>query len=107
MRGYLTCADCHGSDGRGAQNYIHMSRIDAPDIRWSALASEEEAEHGQEDEHEDEHAEAHAGYSFSTFRLAVIEGKHPNGDSLTRDTPRWQMSDEDLADLAEYLKSLP
>jgi len=45
-------------------------------------------------------------YTLQTFRMAVVEGKHPDGDSLEKDMPRWNISDEDLADLADYLKTL-
>ncbi len=47
------------------------------------------------------------GYDLETFRLAVVEGKHPEGSPLSSDMPRWTIGAEDLADLAEYLKTLP
>lgn len=103
MNSQLTCAACHGADGRGGVHRMHMQVMDAPDIRWSALVAEET--HGAEGE--DEHGEAHAGYDLETFRLAVVEGKHPDGGSLSGDMPRWNLGDDDLADLAEYLQSLP
>ena len=77
-----------------------MDVMDAPDIRFTALSSEEE-EHGEE--HGDEHGE----YDLDSFRLAVIGGAHPDGDPLSRDMPRWRMSDQDLADLFDFLKTLP
>ena len=98
MGGYLTCASCHGPDARGGVHVMHMQTMDAPDIRWSALAAHEE-----EEAHEDEHE----GYDLETFRLAVVEGQHPDGEPLSSDMPRWQMDDRDLADLAAYLQSLP
>ena len=79
---------------------MHMQVMDAPDITYASLSGELE-EHG-EDSHDDEHGE----YGLDEFRRAVIEGQHPDGDSLNRDMPRWRMSDEDLADLLEFLKSL-
>jgi len=37
-----------------------------------------------------------------------VEGKHPDGaTSLSTNMPRWNISDEDLADLIAYLKILP
>jgi hypothetical protein len=51
--------------------------MDAPDICWSALAPD--GEHAQGDEHEDTHAE----YDLETMRLAVEQGKHPDGESLS------------------------
>ena len=38
MGGQLTCASCHGSDGSGGPHFMHMQLMDAPDIRWAALA---------------------------------------------------------------------
>ena len=37
--------------------------------------------------------------------MAVVEGKHPNGESFSSDMPRWNISDSDLEDLAEFMKS--
>jgi hypothetical protein len=36
----------------------------------------------------------------------VVDGEHPDGDSLDRDMPRWKMSENDLADLFAFLQSL-
>jgi hypothetical protein len=95
----LACASCHGSDGRGGIHTMHMDVMDAPDIRFEAL-SNEAVEHG-DDEHGDEHRE----YDLAAFRQAVVEGKHPDGDALNRDMPRWRMDDRDLADLFEFLEN--
>jgi hypothetical protein len=78
--------------------------MDSPDIRWSALEKEEE-HHDEVEREKDEHK--HEGYDLDMFRMAVIEGKHPDGKPLKRDMPRWMMSEEDLIDLANYLKLLP
>lgn len=102
MGGSLSCASCHGNDGRGGEHVMHMDVMDAPDIRFSALSAEE-SEH-QADGHEDSHGEE---YDLETFRQAVVLGQHPDGDYLSRDMPRWQISDEDLADLLEFLQTLP
>ena len=101
----LRCASCHGQNARGGVHMMHMQVMDAPDIRWSVLAGETEGEHDDEVEHRDEHAESHAGYGLDDFRMAVVEGKHPNGGSLSAEMPRWNISDGDLEDLAEFLKS--
>ncbi len=102
--GSLACASCHGPDGRGGVHAMHMSLMDAPDIRWATLSSEMGEGHDEESLPEDEHAQA---YDLETFRLAVVEGVHPDGTRLSRDMPRWDLGDEDLADLAEFLRSLP
>jgi len=98
----LACTSCHGTDGRGGIHTMHMDVMDAPDIRYVALTSEEEG-HGGNDAHGDEHS----GYDLEAFRLAVIGGVHPDGEPLSRDMPRWRMSDDDLIDLFEFLQSLP
>lgn len=101
MGAYLACVDCHAPDGRGGLHPMHMQVMEAPDIRYAALSNEagEHADEGHEGEHGD--------YTLEDFRLAVVEGKHPNGEPLSADMPRWQISDQDLADLFEFLKSLP
>lgn len=101
MGTYLTCAACHGPEGRGGTHLMHMQVMDAPDIRYAAL-------NGEGDEHGDEEPHGESGeYSLDDFHRAVVDGEHPDGDSLSRDMPRWQMSDADLADLFAFLKSLP
>lgn len=101
MRGYLACASCHGPDARGGVHIMHMQVMDAPDIRWESLATEEETEHA------DQESEHHGTYSLETFRRAVVDGEHPDGEPLSNDMPRWQLSEEDLQNIMEYLKSIP
>lgn len=101
MGTYLTCAACHGPEARGGTHWMHMEVMDAPDIRFEALMGEAGEHSG--DEQPDEHTE----YTLEDFRLAVIEGKHPDGEPLSQDMPRWDMSEEDLADLFAFLKSIP
>lgn len=103
MGGALTCASCHGPTAQGGQHVMHMQVMDAPDVRWSALIGEAAEGHGDAEEHAD-HA---ADYNLDTFRLAVVEGKHPDGEPLNSDMPRWTVGREDLNDLLDYLKSLP
>jgi len=97
MAGGLNCASCHGGNAEGGQHRMHMLVMDAPDIRWSTLASEAGGEHGHGDERP---------YDLATFRQAVVGGEHPGGEPLSDLMPRWQLSDRDLAALAEYLQSL-
>jgi hypothetical protein len=100
---FLTCASCHGPEARGGVHVMHMQTMDAPDIRYVTLSSEE-GEHGAE---EGEEGDGHGEYDLETFRMAVIEGKHPNGDSLGSEMPRWRINDADLADLLAFLKVIP
>jgi mono/diheme cytochrome c family protein len=103
MHGRLACASCHGPDGRGGQHIMHMRFMDSPDIRWSALEKEEEHHEIEESE---KHEHKHEGYDLDMFRMAIIEGKHPDGKPLESNMPRWRISEEDLIDLADHLKSL-
>ena len=100
MGAYLTCAACHGADGRGGVHSMHMQVMDAPDIRFEALRGEAGG-HG-DDDHGDEHGE----YSLDDFRRAVVDGRHPDGEPLDRDMPRWRLDDGDLEDLLAFLKTL-
>ncbi len=103
MRGRLSCASCHGVDARGGVHVMHMDVMDAPNIRWVVL-SEHGGEHDEGDGGTDE-AHDDATYDLETFRLAVTQGVHPDGGSLSEDMPRWVMTGDDLGDLAEYLQS--
>jgi cytochrome c oxidase subunit 2 len=85
--GRLACASCHGPNGRGGKHSMGMMQVmDAKDIRWSVLQDEFDAE---------------------KFRLAVTKGQDPDGTQLNTDMPRWNINDEDLADLIAFLKTLP
>ena len=99
----LACVSCHGTDGRGGRHVMHMQVMEAPDIRYETLNSEA-YEHGSDGESMD-HSKGE--YDPDIFRQAVVEGKHPDGEALSADMPRWEINDQDLADLFEYLKSLP
>jgi cytochrome c oxidase subunit 2 len=85
--GELACASCHGPDGRGGVHSTGMmQQMDAKDIRWKTLEGE---------------------FDTKKFRLAVEEGKDPDGTQLSTDMPRWNISDGDITDLIDYLKTLP
>lgn len=101
--GYLTCASCHGPDGRGSvHTMMGMQTMNAPDIRWAVLAGAVEGGHGSESEATHGSGE----YNFEAFRLAVVDGKHPNDLALSTNMSRWHMSNDNLADLNTYLKTL-
>ena len=103
MQSRLACVTCHGADGRGGTHIMHMQVMDAPDIRYVTLDGKEE-EHGNNGEPMD-HGQGE--YNLDMFRQAVVDGKHPDGEVLSTDMPRWKLSDQDLAALFEYLKSFP
>lgn len=101
MGGRMACVSCHGTDARGGDQEMYMEMMNAPDIRWSALSRDHHEEEGDGDGHD-----SHKGYDFEDFRNAVEYGRHPDGKELSIYMPRWQMSDADLRDLMNYLKSL-
>lgn len=102
MGGRLACVSCHGEDARGGLHGMHMQQMDAPDIRYSVLAgkADEADEHGGDDHHAEE-------YGLESFGQAVVFGQHPDGDLFNWDMPRWEIDEDDLFDLFEYLKTLP
>jgi len=88
------CASCHGPDGRGGAPVMMGTEI-PPDIRYHHLI---------EEEHEAE--EAHPPYTDETIKRAITEGVEPDGEPMDMTMPRWQMSERDLDDLLEFLKTL-
>lgn len=94
--GMMSCATCHGSEGRGGRVTMMMGTFEAPDIRWSTLTAGEHGESGEE----------HPPYTEETVKRAITQGLDPAGQPLDWPMPRWQMSNQDLNDLIEYLKTL-
>jgi len=92
-----TCASCHGNDGHGGTHYMHMQVMDAPAINYDALIDMKREDSGGNP----------TEYSLDDLRGAVVEGQDTAGDELDSEMPRWQMNDEDLADLLSFLKTLP
>ncbi|MCZ7392322.1 MAG: cytochrome c [Candidatus Methanoperedens sp.] len=91
MRGMMSCAACHGVDGKGGRGRMMMWTFDASDIRYSTLT----AGGGNETPYTDE-----------LIKRAITQGVDADGKRLEPPMPVWQMSDSDLNDLLEYLKSL-
>jgi len=90
-----TCANCHGVGGRG-DGAPAMKGTEIPgDIRYSHLT---EVEH--------EEGEEHPPYTDELLKRAITLGLNPAGEPLDLTMPRWRMSDQDLDDLIQYLKTL-
>lgn len=102
MGGNLACVSCHGTDARGGKHTMHMNVMDAPDIRWSALSNMDHEKGEAINNTQNQHME----YDFEAFKNSVENGRHPDGDKVKKDMPQWKMSDADLKDLMDYLKSL-
>ncbi len=91
----LSCAQCHGRDGRGRRTPMFVS----PNITYRNLTDpagmvEPDGERG-------------ATYTDNRIRQAVAEGIDAEGKPLAWPMPRWQLSDRDWEDLLAYLKTLP
>ena len=93
-RGMMTCASYHGSDGRGRRVWMMMRVFETPDIRYESLIS---GEHGEEEA---------VPYTDEDIKRTITQGIEPDGEPLDWPMPRWTMSDEDLDDLLEFLKTL-
>lgn len=91
------CVSCHGEGGKGGV-VPHMCYEEAPSITYHDLTEEEHAEEGEE--------EAHPPYTDETIKKAITEGIEPDGEELDPCMPRWQISEADMDDLLEYLKTL-
>ena len=65
------------------------------DIRYESLVSED-----QEEEEE------HPPYTEETIKRAILDGIDPAGEPLDLTMPRWKMTDKDVDDVVEYLKTL-
>lgn len=89
-----SCASCHGADGRGGAPVMMGTEIPA-DIRYGHLI-EEENEEGEE----------HPPYTDELIKRAITLGLNPAGEPLDPTMPRWRMSDQDLDDVIQYLKTL-
>lgn len=99
MGSYLTCASCHGRNGRGGTHYMYMQVMDAPPIYYDALIKMKQDDSGGTPQP--------GGYTLADFREAVVDGHDTSGKQLDQNMPRWQMNDNDLADLLAFLKTLP
>jgi mono/diheme cytochrome c family protein len=98
----ITCANCHGQEGKGGRVNMMMSYFDTPNITWHVLTQEEgHSEETGEDEHEE-----HPPYTEETLKSAITRGINPAGEPLDDEMPRWRMSEQDLDDLVEFIKTL-
>jgi cytochrome c oxidase subunit 2 len=91
MQTALSCANCHGPEGRGGTVYFMMQSYDIPDITWPVLTGADMD---------------HPPYTVETLKGAITEGLDPGGNPLEYPMPRWQMSAQDLNDLAAYIMTL-
>lgn len=79
------CASCHGPDARGGQVTM-MGSFAAPNITYRELKKE--------------------GFNDKLIKRAITQGKDEKGGHLSTNMPRWHMSNRDIRDLIDYLKTL-
>ena len=101
MGGEYACVSCHGTDANGGRHVMGMEIMDSPGIRWSTLTGMKRKELGK-----DENDQSIDAYTFEDFKKEVIDHKELDGEELKDGMPQWKMSDADLKDLMDYLKSL-
>jgi cytochrome c oxidase subunit 2 len=88
------CVRCHGPSGTGGQPLMMTREIPA-DIRYEALIS---GKHHP--------GEMETPYTDELIIRAIREGVDPDGKPLDPGMPRWQMTDKDVRDVINYLKTL-
>jgi mono/diheme cytochrome c family protein/Spy/CpxP family protein refolding chaperone len=94
------CVACHGVEGRGGVP-VMMGTAVPEDIRYPTLTAAEPHKEGEKKEEPD-----HPPFTDATIKQAVTQGVDPANKPLDWTMPRWQLTDEDWADLLAYLKTL-
>ena len=90
----MTCAGCHGLDGRGKPE----GGINPSNLTWEFLTKPYGLKHAD--------GRQHPPYTERGLELAITRGIDPAGNKLLNAMPRYVMSREDLADLVAYLQLL-
>jgi ABC-type branched-subunit amino acid transport system substrate-binding protein len=90
----MTCANCHGFDGRGNPE----GGVIPTNITWEELTKPYGLTHAS--------GRRHPAYTELSLARAITEGVDPAGNQLSAAMPKYRMSREDLADLIAYLKRL-
>jgi cytochrome c oxidase subunit 2 len=91
MQGTFSCATCHGPDGHGGRVTFMMQTYDVPGITWPDLTNPDMD---------------HPPYTDANLKQAITRGIDPAGGQLEYPMPRWQMSTQDLSDLAGFIETL-
>jgi hypothetical protein len=86
----LSCAGCHGEDARGGKNTIPaFGPYVAPMITWKALTTGGDG----------------VAFTEQTLAHAIREGISPEGYRLHHPMPKWDLTDDQMHSLIEYLKT--
>jgi mono/diheme cytochrome c family protein len=89
------CASCHGADGHGRTTMMFTT----PNITYANLTDPAGML--------DPDGTRGTTYTDDLIRRAIVEGLDADGETLSSGMPRWQLTDEDWADLLLELKALP
>ncbi|WP_321417782.1 cytochrome c [uncultured Methanomethylovorans sp.] len=81
------CVNCHSADGKGGVPVMMGYTVPA-DITYASLTTIENPPY------------------TDAIKTAIRDGLDPSGESLSPTMPRWQMSDKDLNDTLQYIKTL-
>jgi ABC-type branched-subunit amino acid transport system substrate-binding protein len=90
----LPCINCHGADGRGAEDYVGVAPLN---VNWYALASTGAHVHA---------LRGHEPFDELSLARAIVLGKDPSGNDMDKAMPRYDMAKEDVQDLIAYLKAM-
>jgi ABC-type branched-subunit amino acid transport system substrate-binding protein len=88
----LPCKNCHGADGRGAEDYTDVAPLN---INWYAMVQSGPHAHSKR---------SHAAFDEASVARSIVDGLDPDGNALDPAMPRYNISDDDMADLIAYLK---
>ena len=88
----LPCKNCHGVDGRGAEDYTGVAPLN---INWYAMVLSGRHEHSNR---------SHAAFDEASIARSIVAGQDPDGNALDAAMPRYNIGAEDMADLIAYLK---
>ena len=88
------CAMCHGVDAKGRK----MMMMDVPALRWEILTDPEGHTHTN--------GRKHPPFTEPSFKSCILAGVDSGGNSLSTMMPKWEMSNEDLDNLIDYLKTM-
>jgi ABC-type branched-subunit amino acid transport system substrate-binding protein len=88
----LPCINCHGADGRGAEDYVGVAPLN---VNWYALAATGMHTHA---------LRSHDPFDEMSLARAIVFGKDADGNDMEKAMPRYDMAKEDVEDLIAYLK---